>query len=196
MGLTMAELCSEERPSWGAVAATGERVWLAAYTRSQHESAVARQLRAKSLPCLLPTFVRPARWSDRVRKLETPLFPGYVFVNVIPDERMRVLQTPGVVNIVSAFGHPAPLCDADVALLRECAARPQRFQPHAFLQVGQRVRVTCGPFAGWEGILCEKKNSTRLVVSLQQIMRSVAVDLDGADVEAVPCKPQAWSGSS
>ena len=70
-------------------------------------------------------------------------------------------------------------------MLRECVARPDEVEPHAFLRVGQRVRVKHGPFEGWEGILAYKKNATRLVVSVEQIMQSVSVDLDGADVEAM-----------
>lgn len=159
------------------------RHWLAAYTRSQHEAVVARQLEAKAVSFLLPTHTKTSRWSDRVRRTAAPLFPCYVFVHVSAEERVRVLQTSGVVNIVSVGGRPAPLREEEVALLRECAARPQAFHPHAFLQIGQRVRVKQGPFAGWEGVLTGRKNAARLVVSLQQIMQSVAVDLAGADVE-------------
>jgi transcription antitermination factor NusG len=114
-----------------------------------------------------------------------PLFPGYVFVHVSDEERVRVLQTPGVVSIVSIAGKPVALGEADVAMLHECAARPHHFEPHPFLRVGQRVRVKHGPFEGWEGILVYKKNAARLVVSLEQIMQSVALELDGADIEPV-----------
>ena len=169
----------------GAQGAGGDRHWLAAYTMSQHECAVARQLAAKEVAFLLPTYVKTTKWSDRVRRIAAPLFPSYVFVNVSPQERARVLQTAGVVSLVSVAGRPAPLREEDVALLRECAARPKAFEPHALLQVGQRVRVKQGPFAGWEGVLTGKKNSARLVVNLEHIMRSVAVDLAGADVETM-----------
>jgi transcriptional antiterminator NusG len=114
-----------------------------------------------------------------------PLFPGYVFVNVSDEERVRVLQTAGVVSIVSIAGKPAPLREAEVEMLKQCTTRPQQFEPHPFLCIGQRVRVKYGPFEGWQGILVHKRNSTRLIVSLEQIMRSVAVELEGADVEPV-----------
>ena len=181
----MAELYSAADSSDRAQETGGRRHWLAAYTRSQHEGAVARQLEAKAVGFLLPTYLKSSHWSDRVRQALAPLFPSYVFVHVSLEERVRVLQTAGVVNFVSVGGRPAALREEDVALLRECAARPEAFQPHAFLQIGQRVRVMHGPFAGWEGVLTGRKNAARLVVSLEQIMRSVAVDLDGADVEAV-----------
>ena len=114
-----------------------------------------------------------------------PLFPSYVFVHVSDDERVQVLQTAGVVNIVSVAGQPAPLRQEDVSMLREVVARPSEVEPHAYLNVGQRVRVKHGPFEGWEGILAYKKNCARLVVNVTQIMQSVSVDLDGVDVEAL-----------
>jgi hypothetical protein len=112
-----------------------------------------------------------------------PLFPGYIFVQVSDEERVRVLQTAGVVSIVSIGGKPVPLRDTDVAMLQQCATRPRQFEPHPFLRVGERMRVKHGPFEGWEGILVFKKNATRLVVSLEQIMQSVSLELDGIDVE-------------
>jgi transcription antitermination factor NusG len=181
----MAEPRSTANSSDNSQTSGANRHWLAAYTRSQHEAVVARQLQAKEVPFLLPTHIKTSRWSDRVKRTAAPLFPCYVFVHVSPEERVQVLQTSGVVNIVSVGGRPAPLREEEVALLRECAARPQAFQPHAFLQIGQRVRVKQGPFAGWEGVLTGRKNAARLVVSLEQIMQSVAVDLSGADIEAV-----------
>ncbi len=161
------------------------RNWLAAYTKARHETAVARQLEAKEVSFLLPTFGKSAQWGDRIKEVLAPLFPSYVFVNVSNEERVRVLQTAGVVNFVSMAGRPSPLRDEEVKLLQECAARPREFEPHPFLRVGQRVRVKQGPFAGWEGVLAYKKNSTRLVITVENIMRSVSVDLAGADVEAL-----------
>ncbi|HZD30325.1 MAG TPA: UpxY family transcription antiterminator [Candidatus Angelobacter sp.] len=181
----MAELCFAADSPEAVLEVPSERHWLAAYTRSQHEVAVARQLETKQVAVLLPTYVKTTKWSDRVKRIAAPLFPSYVFVNVSQQERAQVLQTAGVVSIVSRAGKPVPLRAEDVALLRECAARPQAFAPHAFLQVGQRVRVKQGPFAGWEGVLTGRKNAARLVISLGHIMRSVAVDLSGADVEAL-----------
>lgn len=172
-------------PPGDVMGAGTERNWLAAYTRARHESAVTRQLECKKVTFLLPTYERSTRWSDRNKRVLAPLFPSYVFVHVSDDERVRVLQTAGVVKIVSVAGKPVPLRQEDVAMLRECVARPSEVEPHAFLSVGQRVRVKHGPFEGWEGILAYKRNSARLVVSVAQIMQSVSVDLDGADVEAL-----------
>ena len=181
----MAEPYSQLRSPGDAAGAGTQRHWLAAYTKARHETRVARQLTSKLVLHLLPTYQRSARWSDRVKRTMAPLFPGYVFVHVSEEERVRVLQTTGVVNIVSIGGKPLPLRQADVEMLQQCAARPHQFEPHPFLSVGQRVRVKQGPFEGWQGILVYKKNAARLVVSLEQIMQSVSVELDGMDVEPI-----------
>jgi len=161
------------------------RCWLAAYTRSRHEQQVANQLRTKQLEFLLPTYRHVARWSDRIKNSEAPLFPGYIFVHVSDCERLPVLQTIGVVYIVSRAGKPAVLSHADVERLRTCALRPGDVEPHPYLRIGHRVRVKHGPFAGWDGTLVEKQNSCRLVIAIDQILRSVAVNLHGADVESL-----------
>jgi len=161
------------------------KCWLAAYTRSRQERRVADQLRLKQLEFLLPTYRRLARWSDRIRRSEAPLFPGYVFVHVAACERVPVLQTAGVVHLVSARGKPAVLRDEEIERLRTCAARAGDVEPHPYLRIGHRVRVKHGPFAGCEGTLVEKQNALRLVISIDQIMKSVAVNIHGADVEAL-----------
>ena len=161
------------------------RCWLAAYTRSRHEHRVADQLRLKNLEFLLPTYERLARWSDRIQRSEAPLFPGYIFVHVSAQERVPVLETGGVVHLVSAAGKPAVLSEEDVERLRACLSRSSDVEPHPYLRIGHRVRVKHGPFAGWEGTLVEKQNSLRLVITVDQIMKSVAINLHGADVEAI-----------
>ena len=94
-----------------------------------------------------------------------------------------MLQTSGVVNIVSIAGRPARLEEAEIERVRACGRHATLVEPHPFLRIGHRVRVKHGPFAGWEGILLEKQNGARLVITVEQIMKSVAINLHGADVE-------------
>lgn len=159
--------------------------WLAAYTRSCHERSVAHQLQSKSLEFLLPTYQRSVRWSDRIKCSPAPLFPGYVFVHVSDSERIRVLQTAGVVNLVSNAGRASVLRAEEVERLRACCLRSNEVEPHPYLKIGHRVRVKHGPFAGWEGTLVEKCNARRLVITVDQIMKSVAINIHGADVESI-----------
>ncbi len=160
-----------------------ERDWLAAYTRSRHETHVLDQLAMKGVEALLPTYERFVRWSDRIRRSQAPLFPGYVFIHVSHAERVLVLQTSGVVNIVSVAGKPARLGEEEIERVRTFGRHADLVEPHPFLRIGQRVRVKHGPFAGWEGILVEKQNCARLVINVDQIMKSVAINLHGAVVE-------------
>jgi len=161
------------------------RYWLAAYTRARHEQQVAKQFEQKKLEYLLPTYERLARWSDRVKRSRAPLFPGYVFVQVSDAERVRVLETSGVVNLVARAGKAVTLAPDEIACLRTCCLQSHNIEPHPYLRIGRRVRVTHGPFAGWEGTLVEKQNSRRLLVTIEQIMKAVAINIDGADVEAI-----------
>ena len=163
---------------------SNRRCWLAAYTRSRHEHRVAIQLGQKSLEYLLPTYERLTRWSDRIKRVNAPLFPGYIFANICERERVLLLETLGIVRLVSVAGEPAPLSDADVARLRTCSLGLPDVEPHPYLKIGRRVRVKRGLFAGWEGTLLEKQNSRRLIVNIEQIMQSVSINIHSADVES------------
>jgi transcription antitermination factor NusG len=125
------------------------------------------------------------RWKDRRVRLDLPLFPGYVFVRLALRDRLRTLQTPGVVRLVGFGGQPTALPDQEIDALRQGLARAIRIEPHPYLKVGRRVRVTTGPLQGLEGILARKKNSSRFVISLDLIMRSVAAEIDVAELEPV-----------
>jgi transcription antitermination factor NusG len=161
------------------------RCWLAAYTRSRHEQKVGQQLEQKNLEYLLPTYARLTRWSDRIKRVTAPLFPGYIFVHISESERLPLLETVGIVHLVSTAGEPAVLSDEEVARLRSCCVSAGGVEPYPYLKIGRRVRVTHGPFAGWEGMLVEKQNSRRLVVTVEQIMQSVTINIHNADVEPI-----------
>jgi transcription antitermination factor NusG len=157
--------------------------WYAAYTCANHEKRVATELGARDVEHFLPLYSSVRRWKDRRVKLDLPLFPGYVFVRLALSERMRVVQIPSVVRLVGFGGLPTALPDTEMEILRAGLSQSLRAEPHPFLTVGRRVRISGGPFAGLEGVLKRKKSNLRVVVSLELIQRSVAVDVDAADVE-------------
>jgi transcription termination/antitermination protein NusG len=159
--------------------------WYAAHVCSRHEKQVARQLEERHVSCFLPVYRSVRRWKDRRKELDLVLFPGYVFVHLDLKERLRVLQVPSVVRFVSFNGYPAPLPDAEIESLIDGLAKGVRAEPHPYLKVGNRVRVKYGPLAGTQGVLVRRKDKFRLVLSIDLIMRSVAVEVDEADVE--PC---------
>ena len=156
--------------------------WYAVYTCANHEKRVAAELHARAVEHFLPLYASVRHWKDRRVQLDLPLFPGYVFVRLALRDRLRVLGTPSVVRLVGFNGQPAALPDEEMEILRSGLSERLRTEPHPFLTVGRRVRITAGPFAGLEGVLKRRKTNLRVVVSLELIQRSVAVDVDAADV--------------
>lgn len=159
--------------------------WYALYTCPRHEKRVAAQITQRRIPCFLPLYRSVRRWKDRRKELELALFPGYVFVRIALRDRLRVLQLPSSVRLVSFNGQPAPLAETEIEGLRQRLHSGGRVQPHPYLRVGRRVRVHSGPMQGLEGIIVRKKDSCRVVFSIDLIMRSVAVEVDESEVEPI-----------
>lgn len=157
--------------------------WYATYTCAQQEKRVAEQLAERKIEHFLPLYASVRRWKDRHVRLELALFPGYVFVRLALQDRLRVLLVPRVVRLVGFGGWPTALPDDQIEILRAGLTERLCAEPHPFLTAGHRVRVRRGPLQGAEGILVRKKGIFRMVLSLNLIMRSVAVEVDAADVE-------------
>ncbi|MGA9389637.1 MAG: UpxY family transcription antiterminator [Candidatus Sulfotelmatobacter sp.] len=159
--------------------------WYALYTCPRHEKSVAQQIEERSISCFLPLYRSVRRWRDRRKELELVLFPGYVFVRLALKDRLRVLQLPSAVRLVSFNSQPAVLPDAEIEGLRQRLSCAGSVEPHPYLSVGRRVRVCAGPMNGLEGIIVRRKDRCRVVFSLDLIMRSMAVEVDECDVEPV-----------
>lgn len=166
--------------------AYAEQRWYAAYTAARHEKRVGEQLAKCEVEHFLPLYASVRRWKDRRVRLDLPLFPGYVFVRIRLQDRLRVLQVHGVVRLVGFGALPSALPDDQVEFLRAGLVNHVQAEPHPFLTVGRRMRVRRGPLQGMEGILVRKKGIFRLVLSFEVIMRSVAVEVDAEDVELLP----------
>jgi transcription antitermination factor NusG len=158
--------------------------WYALHTRHQHERLVARSLANKGFEIFLPQYTVVRKWSDRAKQVSVPLFPCYVFLRGGLDNRLAVLTTPGVHGFVGFAGHAAPIPEVEIDAVRK-AAQDATVEPHPFLKCGDWVRVTSGPLEGVEGVLVRKKNSFRLVLSLELLRRSAAVEVDASAVERV-----------
>ena len=157
--------------------------WYAAYTRANHERRVADRLGERGVENFLPQYEAVRKWKDRKVRLHLPLFPGYVFVHLALQNRLQVLQVPGVAWLVSFAGKPVPLPEEEFAMIRGFLKSRFRAEPHPYLKTGRRVRVSSGPFEGMEGIVVRRKNSSRLVISLDLIQRAMAVDVEEACLE-------------
>jgi transcription antitermination factor NusG len=169
--------------------------WFALYTTSRHEKRVAEHLNVRQIECYLPLYQSQRRWSDGSRvSLELPLFPGYLFVRIQRNERGAVLAIPGALAVVGGTGgEPAPLPDATIDALRT-GLKLRSAQPHSGLTVGQRARIRSGALEGLVGIVVRSKNGYRVVLTLEHIMQSYAVEVDLDDLELLP--PNHSAGSS
>ncbi len=160
--------------------------WYALTVRHQHERQTEKALRSRGLETLMPLYRSRRQWSDRVQELELPLFAGYVLCRFASRERVRILSTPGVASIVGFGGKPAALEDAEIAGIEQLLASRLALAPWPFLKAGDRVRVEHGPMRGLEGTLLRTKDGLRLVISVELLQRSIAVELDRESV--VPVK--------
>lgn len=152
--------------------------WFAIWVKGRSEQNVASHLRARGYQPLLPTYFERRQWSDRVRVAELPLFPGYLFCRFDPHDRLPVLTVPGVIQILGVGKTLLPVREAEVEAIEAIVHSGFPKRPWPFLQVGHRVRITSGPLRGVEGILSEVRGDHRLVVSVELLRRSVAVELN------------------
>ena len=159
--------------------------WSAIYTRHQHEKAIAQILSAKGLEVFLPLYQATRRWKDRTMHLSLPLFPCYLFLRGLEERRLEVVTTPGIVSILSINGEPATIPESEIESVRRAIEWGNRVEPHPFLRCGDRVRVITGPLQGLEGILVRKKSLCRLVLSVELLQRSAAVEVDVSSVERI-----------
>jgi transcription antitermination factor NusG len=157
--------------------------WYALYTAPRHEKSVAQQIESHGVDCFLPRYRSMRRWKDRRKELELVLFPSYVFVRMALKDRLQVLQVPGAVRLVTFNGQPAALADHEIESLRNRLSGSCRLEPHPYLRAGRRVRVRSGPMQGLEGIVRRTRERCRVIFSVDLIMRSIAVEVDEADVE-------------
>jgi len=157
--------------------------WFAAYTLPRHEKAAGRQFDARHIEWFLPLYRVSRRWKNGCKvTVEQPLFPSYIFVCINRCQAVSVLQVPGVLTIVSAGRELASLPTSEVEALRSGLPLRQ-FEPHPYLAVGEKVRIVSGSLAGMIGVLLRKKNNLRVVLTLDLIRQSVAVEVGIDEVE-------------
>jgi transcription elongation factor/antiterminator RfaH len=170
------------------LAATASRTnWYALQTRSRHEKFVSYHLQSRRISCYLPVISEVHRWSDRRKRVEVPLFPGYVFVQIAPtnEERVRVLRTDGVVGFVGHSPAGTPIPEEEIDSVRTLVDQKVPWVTHPFLQVGQRIRIRGGALDGVEGIFQSRNGEDALVVSVNAIQRSLSVSIRGYNIEVI-----------
>jgi len=161
--------------------------WYAVQTRPRHEKKIAAELLQAGVTTYLPIVKQVHRWSDRRKVVQVPLFSCYTFVKIaaLPDSRLQVLRVPGVLGFVGNQGEGIPIPDHEIENVRMLVEQEIEHKEYPFLKAGQRVRIRGGVLDGMEGILVSNQGQNRLVVSLTLIQRSLAVSLEGYDVEKI-----------
>ena len=171
------------------LSSNNELQWFALVVRSQHEKIVSSALQDKGYEEFLPLYTSKRRWSDRMKQLTLPLFPGYLFCRFDLNHRLPILVTPGVLQVVGAGKVPLPVDESEIAALRSIVNSGLQAEPWPYLKVGQRVRIERGSLEGVEGILTSVKKPFRLVVSVTLLQRSVAVEVDQGWVSPIEQQP-------
>jgi transcription antitermination factor NusG len=152
--------------------------WFALQIRSRWEGTTAGLLRSKGLETLLPTYSTKRKWSDRLKVVESPLFPGYVFCRFDIHNRLPVLITPGVISVVGMGKTPIAVDDAEILSIQTAIESGIHMEPWPYVEIGERVRIKDDVLDGMEGILTSFKGSHRVVISVTLLRRSVALDID------------------
>ena len=163
-----------------------KRSWYVIYVRSKHEKNVHSALLNKGIDASLPMKTVVRRWSDRKKKVQLPLFRGYVFVNIdLKIDNLNVLQTPGVVKFIGIRKEPSRIPDEQIHWIHLMVAESTMVRNEKEIPVGQRVHVMTGPFKGSEGVVKRVRGRFRLVVLIESIMQAVSVDIKPEYIEEI-----------
>lgn len=162
-----------------------EKRWYAIYTIVRHEKAVHAELTKKHIVSYLPIREVFNRWKDRNKRVLLPLFPGYLFVNIDLEDKMDVLKTKGVVRMLGVNGNPMPVPDLQIESIKNLLGSNLKYDQYDFLAEGKEVEVIHGPLMGSRGKIIQRRGQCRLVLSVDLIQRSIAVEVDIDDVDVV-----------
>ncbi len=165
----------------------GAAHWYAVHTRAKHEKRIAAELQERGIETFLPVASQVHRWSDRRAVVEVPLFPCYVFVHMdlISTPRLTVLRTAGVFRFVGFSSGPSPIPDVQIEAVQAVLANRLPISSCGFVRVGQRVRIRGGALEGVEGLLVGHNGGRKLIISIDLIQQSMAVAVEGYDIEPV-----------
>jgi transcription antitermination factor NusG len=181
---TIPGLC--ENPSVPPATVSCGASWYAVQTRARHERVVVQRFQDKGLTTFLPVVTEKRRWSDRWKQVELPLFSCYVFVKIMAtnEDRIKVLSTDSVFDLVGTPRHGTPIPDDQIEAVQVIVTERMSWEVCPFIKIGQRVRIRSGSLAGVEGVLVSRSGKRSVVVSVDAIQRSLAVRVEGYEIEA------------
>lgn len=152
--------------------------WFAFRVRPRHEKAVSAALRQRGCSEFLPLMREKRKWANRLRHVDIPMFPGYVFSLVNRFSLLPVLSTPGVIDVVRAGSVPIAANREEIESLRFAIDSEVQMERCGYIEVGKTVQIIQGPLTGLKGILVNVRKSQRLVLSVSLLSRSVLIEID------------------
>lgn len=172
-------------PVWSV--APEKAQWYAVHTMARHEKRVAEQLQEKRILTFLPVLQQIHRWSDRLRRVDVPLFSCYTFVHIAPnsENRVEVLSTKGALAFVGNQGRGTPIRDEEIENLRTTVREKISCLEHPYIETGQRVRIRGGSLDGVEGILERRGEDQSLILSVELLRRSVSIRVEGYEIQSI-----------
>jgi|SRR4051812_2137746 len=177
--------------------------WFAVQVKTTHEKRVTSLLDFRGYESFLPLYTSRRRWSDRIKKVELPLFPGYVFCRFARRARVSILTIPSVMGVVGIGPIPTSIDEHEIAAIQKVIQSGFGISPHPFLQIGQAVRINGGSLHGLEGLIMDVRRRDTLILSVTLLQRSIAVEIDSAWVVPIqssvinkPCPQPILSSSS
>jgi len=181
-----AALDTENRRNCGEVSSQPTLVsWFALQVRGRQEFNISENLGSNGYEWFLPLYKSSKRWSDRIKQVDAPLFPGYVFCRFNPMDRLPILKIPGVIQIVGFNRQLVAVDEDEIRAIQALVASGVPNHPYPYLEVGDKVRIESGPLRGLEGLLVEFQGNHQLVLSVTLLQRSVAVKIDSSSVTSV-----------
>jgi len=152
--------------------------WFALKVQSRYKEKVKESLRGKGFKVMFPQYTSVRQYSDRLKKIALPLFPGYVFCQMDQNRRLPVLITPGVEYVVGFCGRMEPIPQQQIDALESLSTAELDSQPWPYLAIGDRIRIAAGALAGVEGFLIRTQGTDRLILSIEMLQRSIAVCIE------------------
>lgn len=153
-------------------------LWYALKVRPRFERSVVSHLQSRGYDPFLPCYAVKRQWSDRVKSIELPLFPGYIFCQFDINARFPIVTTPGVSFVVGIGRVPEPIAQTEIDSIRSVIASGLHYEPYPYLTLGQLVQVERGALTGLVGLITDLKSGSRLIISINLLKRSVSTEID------------------
>jgi len=157
--------------------------WYVVHVRPKIEKKIAKLLEQNSIEVFLPLYKKIVLWSDRKKKILTPLFPGYVFVKVDRKQMEVVYGAPGFVKFLSTNGVKDVIPDKDIDILKGIVDKKVQFPENEFIE-GQEVKVICGALKGIKGTFTAKNGSGKVYIKVHSINQALSIQIDTHNVES------------